>query len=191
MEITVRDAMTVVHGMLFGAILLLAFSGAAVALYAMSAASNAWTPTRAQRNAFSLYLTVMAIIAWATVLLGAYLIYPWYRARPPAGTIDLSGFPQRLLMSSPLTTGWHDIGMEWKEHLAWFAPISLTAAAYIFARYGASLHSLRSLRNALMGLIALAFASACIAGFFGAMLNKHAPVRGGPTLVLMHGETHG
>lgn len=191
MEITLRDAMTVVHGMFFGAALLLAFSGAAVGLYAMSASSSPWTTTPAQRTAFSFYLAAMALLAWIAVLLGAYVIYPWYRARPPAGTLDLGGFPQRLLMSNPLTTGWHDIGMEWKEHIAWFAPISLTAAAYIFARYGAALHSLRSLRNALLGLIALAFASACVAGFFGAMLNKHAPVRGGPTLVLMHGEAHG
>ena len=32
MEITVRDAITVVHGMLFGGLLLLCFSGAAVSL---------------------------------------------------------------------------------------------------------------------------------------------------------------
>jgi len=63
------------------------------------------------------------------------VIYPWYRAVPPAGAA-LAGYPQRLLMSNPATSGWHDIGMEWKEHIAWLAPISLTACAYVFWRYG-------------------------------------------------------
>jgi hypothetical protein len=81
--------------------------------------------------------------------------------------------------------------MEWKEHIAWFAPISLTVVAYLFLRYGNQLHVLHSLRRAVFSLIALAFVSACVAGFFGAMLNKYAPVRGGSSLVLMHGEGHG
>ena len=35
---------------------------------------------------------VMAVLAWLAVLTGAYIIYPWYRAVPPAGTADLAGF---------------------------------------------------------------------------------------------------
>ena len=191
MEITVRDAVAVVHGMVFGAALLLAFTGAAVAVCASASSQNPWSATPAQRHLLTTYLGVMALLAWSTVLLGAYAVYPWYRAVPPPGTVDLSAFPQRLLMSNPRTTGWHDIGMEWKEHVAWFAPIGLTAVAFIHARYAARLHAMRPLRNAVLGLLALAFVSASVAGFFGAMLNKHAPVRGGPTLVLMHGEPHG
>ena len=190
MEISVRDAVTVLHGMIFGAALLLALSGIAVAVYATSAAGSPWSPTRAQRRALTLALALAALLAWVTVLLGAYAVYPWYRAHAPAGTLDLSGFPQRLLLSDPRTAGWHDLGMEWKEHIAWFAPLSLTAAASLFARYGTKLRALRALRNALLGLIGLAFASACVAGFFGPMLNKHAPVRGGATIVIMHGGSH-
>ena len=190
MEISVRDAVTVLHGMLFGAAFLLTLSGIAVAVYATSARGSHWSPTPAQLRTLSIYLALAAVVAWITVLLGAYAVYPWYRAHPPAGTVDLSGFPQRLLLADPRTAGWHDLGMEWKEHIAWFAPLSLTAAAYLFARYGSHLHALRSLRNAVLGLVALAFASACVAGFFGAMLNKHAPVRGGATIVLMHGDAH-
>jgi hypothetical protein len=73
-----------------------------------------------------IYLITMVVLAWAAVLSGAYAIYPWYRAAPPPGTVDLSMFPQRLLMSSPATIGWHSLGMELKEHVAWFAPISIT-----------------------------------------------------------------
>ena len=85
----------------------------------------------------------MAVLAWAAVLAGAYVIYPWYRAIAPVGTTDLAGYPQRLLMSDPTTTGWHDIGMEWKEHIAWFAPITLTALTYLFVKYGPQLPRFR------------------------------------------------
>jgi hypothetical protein len=191
MEITFRDAATVVHGMLFGALLLLAFTGAAVGLYAISAPSGRWVPTVGQHKWLTRYVAAMALLAWVAVLLGAYLVYPWYRAHPPAGLTDLSGFPQRLLMSSPTTTGWHDIGMEWKEHIAWFAPISLTSATYLVWRYGLHLHALPAVRRALFCLVALAFVAAGVAGFFGAMLNKYAPVRGGAQIMLMHGDSHG
>jgi hypothetical protein len=191
MEITVRDAVTVIHGMFFGALLLLALSGAAWSLYANSAPTSHWTLTSAQNRFLSCYLVFVALLAWIAVLLGAYVVYPWYRAHPPAGIADLGGYPQRLLMSNPATAGWHDVGMEWKEHVAWFAPISLTVVAYLFLRYGRYLHALPSLRRAVYALIALAFLSAAVAGFFGAMLNKYAPVRGGSTIELMHGDAHG
>src|SRR5580700_335480 len=157
MEITLRDAVTVVHGMFFGALLLLTFTGAAVGLYAVSTPAGRWNITPAQQRWLSLYVWLMALLAWLTVLLGAYVLYPWYRAHPPAGLTDLSGYPQRLLMSSRATAQWHDIGMEWKEHIAWFAPISLTAAAYLVRRYGPHLHALHSVRRALLSLVALAF----------------------------------
>ena len=121
----------------------------------------------------------------------AYLVYPWYRALAPAGTADLSGYPQRLLMADPSTSQWHNIGMEWKEHIAWFAPIALSAVAYIFIRYGKRLGDFRGLRNAVLALAVLGFFSAGVAGAFGAMLNKYAPVRGGPDIVIMKGERHG
>jgi hypothetical protein len=189
MEMTFRDAVTILHGMGAGALLLVGFSGAAVGLLAISAAQSPWALSARAHRLFSFYLAAMAVLAWIAVLAGAYLVYPWYRAHAPAGTTDLSGYPQRLLMSDPRTTGWHDIGMEWKEHIAWFAPISLTAAAYVFARYGSALR-LSGLRTAVISLVALAFASTCVAGFFGAMLNKYAPVRGGSVIVLMKGEKH-
>jgi hypothetical protein len=166
------------------------FTGAAMGLYASSASSNLWTLGPRQRRFFSIYLAVMALLAWLAVLVGAYAVYPWYRAHAPAGLTDLSGYPQRLLMSRPTTTGWHDIGMEWKEHIAWFAPISLTAVAYLVARYGRHLHAMQSVRRAVVGLLALAFISAGVAGFFGAMLNKYAPVRGGANIILMHADNH-
>jgi len=189
MEITVRDAVTMLHGMGFGALLLLGFSGAVAGLYSTSVAGHHWSAR--ERRLACIYLAAMAVLAWATVLAGAYLVYPWYRAVAPPGAVDLSGYPQRLLMSQTSTSGWHDIGMEWKEHIAWFAPITLTAAAFIFIRYGVQLSQFRGLRNAVLALAATAFVATAVAGAFGAMLNKFAPVRGGPTLIIMQGEKHG
>lgn len=188
MEITVRDAVTMLHGMGFGALLLLAFSGAVAGLYSTSIAGHHWTER--ERRLACAYLVAMAALAWVTVLAGAYLVYPWYRAVAPPGTADLSGYPQRLLMSKTSTSGWHDIGMEWKEHIAWFAPITLTAVAFIFIHYGAQLSRFRGLRNAVLALAVTAFVATAVAGAFGAMLNKFAPVRGGPTIVIMKGEAH-
>jgi hypothetical protein len=185
MEITLRDAVTVIHGMGFGALLLLAFSGAAVVFYGTS--RGRWVLTSGEQAFFRCYFGIMAALAWIAVFAGAYLVYPWYRARPPTGTTDLTGYPQRLLMSNSSTAEWHNIGMEWKEHIAWFAPIGLTAVAYIFALYGGRLSSFKNLRNAAMGLTLLAFVATAVAGFFGAMLNKYAPVRGGPDIVIMKG----
>ena len=104
----------------FGALYLLACSGALVELYRFTIPSPPSEPTPghppSQERFLRIYLLTMVVLAWVAVLTGAYVIYPWYRATPPPGTADLSMFPQRLLMSNPTTIGWHSLGMEWKEH---------------------------------------------------------------------------
>ncbi len=188
MEITVRSLLTLVHGMGFGALYLLACSGALVELYRRYAPGS-MRPIEIEDEKFlGTYLVAMAVVAWITVLTGAYVIYPWYRAAPPPGTTDLAGFPQRLLMASPSTIAWHSIGMEWKEHVAWLAPISITMAAAVFIRHGRNLRRHPQLRNAVLCFVLVSFVAAGIAGFFGAMLNKYAPVQGGHTIQLVHGE---
>jgi hypothetical protein len=184
MEITVRGLWTLIHGMGFGALYLLACSGALIELFRVTAPS---TLTRGQERFVKGYLVAMAVLAWGAVLTGAYVIYPWYRAAAPAGMTDLTGFPQRLLLSNPGTAGWHSIGMEWKEHIAWFAPISVTMVAYVFTRYGRELGNHKQLRTAVLSFAAAAFLAAGVAGFFGAMIDKSAPVQGGGTIQLSAG----
>lgn len=188
MEITLRAFLTLIHGMGFGALYLMACSGALVELYRHTTSSPASEPRLAQERFLRVYLLIMVVLAWAAVLTGAYVIYPWYRAVPPQGTIDLSMFPQRLLMASPSTIGWHSLGMEWKEHVAWFAPISITMVAFVFIRYGRDLKNHRQLRVAVLCFAATSFLAAGIAGFFGAMINKYAPVQGGHAVQLSQGE---
>jgi hypothetical protein len=188
MEITTRALWTLIHGMGFGTLYLLACSGAVVGLYQFTTSSTAPETKAGHERLVRIYLITMVMLAWAAVLTGAYVVYPWYRAAPPPGPVDLSMFPQRLLLSSPATIGWHSLGMEWKEHVAWFAPISITMVAFVFIRYGHDLRNHRSLRAAVLVFTLASFVAAGIAGFFGAMINKYAPIRGGQTIQLSHGE---
>ena len=185
MEITIRSLWTAIHGMGFGALYLLACSGALIELYRFTTSCEF---TSGQERFLKLYLITMVLLAWAAVLTGAYVIYPWYRGVPPPGTTDLAMFPQRLLMSSSTTIGWHSLGMEWKEHVAWFTPISITMVAFVFIRYGRDLKNHRQLRAAVLSFAVASFVAAGIAGFLGAMINKYAPVQGGHTIQLSQGE---
>ena len=185
MEISLRDLVTVLHGMGFGALFMLAFSGAIGVIYATAVTDARWQPGVGDSLMFRFYLISMAVLAWLAVLSGAYLVYPWYRAVPPPGTTDLRLYPQHLLQSSPLTAGWHSYGMEWKEHVAWLTPIAMTMVAYVFIKYGPDLARFRQLRTAVLGFTVVAFIATAVAGMFGAFLNKFAPVRGGPEIVLL------
>ncbi len=191
MQLTFRDLVTVLHGMGFGTLFMLAFSGAIGMIYATTIGAAGSVIGPGQRTMFRLYLITMAALAWLTVLSGTYLIYPWYRAKPPAGAHDLAAFPQRLLISSPMTSGWHDLGMEWKEHIGWITPIIMTMVAYVFIKYGPQLALHRAMRRAVLGFTAAAFLATGVAAGFGAMLNKVAPVRGGADVLAIRFEHHG
>jgi hypothetical protein len=188
MEITARSLWALIHGMGFGALYLLAGSGALVELYRGYCTHNQALPSERDEKFLRIYLVAMAALAWLAVLTGAYIIYPWYRAVPPPGTANLAAFPQRLLMASPTTSGWHSIGMEWKEHVAWIAPISITMAASVALQYGRNLKNHPQLRSAVLVFVWISLLAACVAGFFGAMINKNAPVEGGPVIHIVQGE---
>ncbi|MBI3959056.1 MAG: hypothetical protein HY328_09625, partial [Chloroflexi bacterium] len=66
--------------------------------------------------------------------------------------------------------------MEWKEHVAWFAPILATAVAFIVWRYGDHLIEDSYLRKIVTALFILAFLTAGIAGLMGALITKAAPI---------------
>jgi len=189
MEISMRALVTSIHGMGFGALFILLFPVALVELYRLS--SSRWTspPSPAELRVARVCLLAMIVLGWCAVFMGAYVIYPWYRAVPPIGTADLAHYPQQLLMSSRRTIGWHELGMEWKEHLAWFAPIAMTMVGYVFMKYGSSLYRQRQIRAAVLAFTIVAFVAAGITGLFGAFLNKNAPVRGGALITLMGGKS--
>jgi len=127
------------------------------------------------------------VLGWAAVLSGAYVVYPWYRAALPAGVVDLTAYPRLLLLSKPSTAGWHSLGMEWKEHVAWMAPIAMTAVAYVMVKYRGIVEEHRALRRQVLVFAAVALVAAGVAGGFGALIDKAAPVEGGRVIHLMGG----
>jgi hypothetical protein len=177
MELTFRELVTALHGMLFGGFFLMALFGVLVLLLDRQ-------PTAPTPRWQSFYLVAMTVFGWAAVLSGAYIIYPWYRAVAPAGA-DLSLYPKFLLTAHPSTAGWHSLGMEWKEHVGWIAPMAATMVAFVLLKQRAAWIAYREVRTAVLGFAAAAFLAAAIAGGWGAMIDKKAPVQGGQTYRLM------
>ncbi len=134
--------------------------------------------------------SVMAVTAWATVITGTWIVYPWYRVKlAPVGDNVYAGCagltspgptcsPRDFLKSnvSGQTDNWHQFGMEWKEHISWAAPMLATAAAFLVIYYGPRLISRPWLRMVTIVMLVGAFAAAVVGGGFGAFLNKVAPV---------------
>jgi hypothetical protein len=186
MELTQRELVTAIHGMLFGSFFLMAIFGAFVLLLQLSnpelcASESAAHPTPRWQT---IYLIAMVALGWAAVLSGAYIIYPWYRAMAPTGA-ELALYPKALLTAHPTTAGWHSFGMEWKEYVAWIAPMAATMVAFVLLKQRAAWNAHRQVRATVLGFAAAAFLAAAIAGGWGATINKKAPVQGGQTYQLM------
>ena len=174
---TLVELWAIAHGIVLGSLFLLGFSAGFMALWRLS--PDWLTPEgidiRARRLPF--YAWVMAGSLWLTVIAGTYLVYPAYRAPAPDDVRTLTEFPRSYLLSEPSLAVWHTFGMEWKEHVAWLAPILATAVAGILMRYRGQLAEDGRLRRYLLILTSLAFVAAGIAGLLGALINKAAPVQ--------------
>jgi len=185
MQMSYRELITALHGMGFGAFFLLTFSGVLILLHRIRTSNAPSAISRGELRLMRAYLIAMCVLGWGAVLSGAYFVYPWYRAHPPPGITDYGEYPQRRLLSNPMTADWHRFGMEWKEYVAWFAPIAMPMVAYVAIKYGTDLAKHRKVRNAAFTFAAAAFIAAGVAGALGALINKNAPVQGGATMTLM------
>ncbi len=175
MGLTAKELWTAIHGMLLWTIFLLAFSSGLIGLWNLRPEwiTIAGFPQRLGRLLAGVW--VAAVASWLAVLTGTYVLYPLYRARPPEGA-DLSKFPRAYLQANPDLAEWHD-GMEWKQQVAWLAPILATAVAYVVIRYGPRLAHEEKIRHALIALLTIAFLAAGVAGVVGTSINKVAPMR--------------
>jgi hypothetical protein len=170
MSLSDREFWTVIHGMILGTLFLLAFSGGLAGLWSLkpSLVTIAGRVERMHRVVIGMW--GMALVAWATVVTGAYIVYPWYR-----DTAKTSA--KSTLLADPRTALWHNFGMEWKEHIAWISPMLATAVAFLVTYYGPRLAKDNKMRKLAIALFVGAFAAAGVAGVFGAFINKAAPVR--------------
>ena len=163
MTLTDRELLMVVHGMGLGATFLLAYAGGLAGLWSLRAEWVTAAGLQERSRRLSAGTWIMAIVAWLTVTTGTYIVYPTYRAW--------------YELENSTTIAWHTFGMEWKQHVAWLAPMLATPVAYVVLRYGPDLAHEEQIRRALIALFTIAFFSAAVAGLFGAFLTKVFPIR--------------
>jgi hypothetical protein len=168
MSLTDREFWTVIHGMGLGALFLLAFAGGLAGLWSLRPEFMTVGGLRERIPRLEIGTAVMAVVAWATVLIGTYVVYPWYRDAAATS-------PKSLLLADPSRAAWHTFGREWKEHVAFIAPILATAVAFVVIYYGPQLAREPRLRKLLITLFVIALSAAAVAGIFGAFINKAAP----------------
>ncbi len=171
MTYTSREFWALIHGMGAGSIFLLAFAGGLAGLWSLRTelVTEAGIVERARRLTWG--TTIMAAAAWVTVFTGTWIVYPWYRDAADPNS------PKNLLVADPNTADWHEFAMEWKEHIAWLAPLLATAVAFAVAYYGRDLVKHQNVRKWLIAFFTLALVFAGIAGLLGALITKVEPVR--------------
>jgi hypothetical protein len=166
---TDREWWTLIHGMGFGALFLLAFAGGLAGLYSLRPAWITPAGITERMRRLKVGAVAMAVAAWGTVITGTWVVYPWYREASPDSA-------KSRLLADEATKDWHEFGMEWKEHVAWLSPILASVVAFIVVYYGTNLIRHERVRRTAMTLYVLAFGFAVAAGAFGAFITKVAPV---------------
>ena len=187
MRLTNRETWTFIHGMVLGSFFLLAFAGGLAGLWSLRTeyVTPAGIVERLRR--LKIGIAAMALAAWATVITGTWIVYPWYRESlagegfPGCEGASVPGddcSPRDFLLSnsSGTTEDWHKFGMEWKEHIAWISPMLATLALFLVFYYGPALARNRTARTLVLVVFVAAFASAAVAGLFGALITKTAPI---------------
>lgn len=170
MHLSNREIWALVHGMLIGGPFLLAFTGGLVALYGLRSEYLTDDGIRDRVAQLRIGATAMAVLAWATVLVGVWVLLPWYRESSPDS-------PQSQLLADPDTRLWHEFADVWKTHVAFMAPVFATAAAALVVYYGPALARDRTARNVVLGLFLAAFAVASLAALVGSLVTRAAPIR--------------
>jgi hypothetical protein len=169
MDLNSHEFWALVHGLFLGGAFLLAFTGGLAGFYSLRPELLTAEGVRERTRRLEWGTSAMAVLTWLTVIVGTWIVYPWYREDTPDS-------PRSELLANPDTKDWHEFAMEWKEHIAWIAPLLATAAAFMVLYYREDL-----VKNSLAKRIAItlfigAFVCAAIAGILGALITKKAPV---------------
>ena len=178
MELSYREGLTVIHGLVLGTAFLLAFAGGLAGLWSLRPGFLTAAGIRERMRRLYIGTWGMAVAAWATVITGTWIVYPWYRAKlAESGADEFAGCAGHVLPSATCsprdflrsevagnTRQWHEFGMEWKEHIAWLSPILATVAAFIVVYYGVNLVRHDRVRRTAMTLFVLSFVCAVVAG---------------------------
>ena len=168
MNLTMYGWWTVLHGFVLGLAFLVAFGGGVMNLGTLG---HEWTPEELARvlRRLKMYVWIVALSTWLMVITGTYISYVPYRAAGPAS-------PKNKVLAAVDTAWLHNFAMEWKEHIAWAAPLLATAVVFIVTCYGASLATRNDLRRAAMVFLVLSFVSSVIGSVLGFLIYKAVPV---------------
>ena len=171
-----RSLWTMFHGMVLGGGGLILLFAALFGLQAMRADAglDPALEKRSQQLAWLLVLT--ALLLWASVIVGTYVVFPPYRATPPEGLADLAEYPRSLIQSNPETAWLHSFAMETKEHAPWIATMLATAVAFVGVRYRSRLLGDSGLNRMATGLLTIAFLVVTYVSLLGVFVNKVAPL---------------
>ena len=169
-----RSIWTMIHGIGLGGGALIAL-GAAL-FYLISTRSSQTAPTAPDAGAFAGATALGAVLLWLSVLVGTYVVFPLYRATPPAGMTDLSEFPRALILANPSTVWLHAFAMESKEHMPWIASMLTTAVAFVAVRDRAAVLQTPAIRNMSIALLAISFVLVAFVSLMGVFVNKVAPL---------------
>jgi hypothetical protein len=167
---------TMVHGIGLGGGAMLGLFAALFAVRTLTVDAEAGPAAAAQARSMAWLLVGSAILLWATVIIGTYVIFPPYRATPPEGLVDLSQYPRALIRSNPGTAWLHTYAMETKEHVPWIAAMLATAGAFIGLRYRSAMLGDPQVRNIVTALLATCFVLVAYAAILGVFVNKVAPL---------------
>lgn len=170
MHLTNREIWALVHGMLIGGPFLLAFAVTIVGVAGLRSEYLTAEGVHDRVRQLRIGSTVMAGMGWTIVLLGTWVLLPWYRADSPTS-------PKSILLSDPSTSQWHEFADVWKTHVAYMSPILATAAAALVLYYDRALARDRTARNIVLALLVGAFTVASIAALIGSLVTRAAPIR--------------
>lgn len=177
MLFTARSIWTMTHGILLGGAALMGLSAALFYLYALRTSDGDEVINSNSSRALAWLTVSTAVMLWLTVLVGTYIVFPPYRATPPAGVTDLGQFPRSLIQASSETAWLHSFAMESKEHMPWIASMLATAVAFVTVRYRWGVLHDASLRNMAAILLAICFALVSFVSLMGVFVNKVAPLQ--------------
>lgn len=170
MDLTYRETWALVHGLLIGGPFLLGFAAAVVALVGLRADYLTAVGIQDRVRQLRIGTSVMAAMAWTIVLIGIWVLLPWYGEDTPDS-------PRSRLIADPDTRQWHEFADVWKTHVAFVAPILATTAAALVGYYGPDLARNRTVRNVVLAVILAAFAVASLAAVIGSLVTRAAPLR--------------
>jgi hypothetical protein len=170
MDLTTREIWALVHGLVIGGPFLLSFAAVLVALHGLSSQLLTAEGVRERVAQLRLGASVMAVMSWAIVFIGIWVLLPWYSEDTPDS-------PRSILLADSGTRQWHEFADVWKTHVAFMAPILATTGAALVLYYGRTLARDRSIRNLVLACFLGAFAVASLAALIGSLVTRAAPIR--------------